>query len=571
VKGTAPNRRFIVTWENMLHYYERNPNGRTTVQLKLFEGTNNIELHLVSGFIPNYYYYYATMGIENWSGTSGIQALRTQSSSGPRAMRFNAGPVSQCGNGIVESGEQCDGGSCCTGSCTFIASGTVCRSSAGICDVAEVCSGSSGACPTNQFQSSSTPCQEDFGVCDSRLARNCPGNSAQCSGLPVPTLNTGFIKFTGYNVISFNNFVANTGSVGGRLAAKNDVTLGQGFSVGYDLEDDDIMSPSPVVFSLISGHDLSWAGGGLYPSTETGKVEWAFVGDSFTGASYLAERIGGNATTAGRYLDADFDTARNYYASISDNLALEANNVVVTEQWSGLFLTCNSNTATRHVATVDGAVFGRVSWYSLEGCNAAATWIINVGGSGAVDLNGGNFPGIAERVLYNILGSGRTVSSSSGVAGNILAPRHTFQQTGGVTHGLVIAGDITAALSTSNPNCEDFAAFTINTVSTGAVEAGSTRVPVAGLSSFVAGDTITIQSSGEEATIDGLLMVDGQPTLELSAALANPIDEGSFIEGTVSDANTPRPSQEITEENTESNSGAAVVASVAVVAIALIA
>ena len=36
-----------------------------------------------------------------------------------------------CGNGVVDLGEQCDGGTCCTASCTFVASGTVCRSAGG--------------------------------------------------------------------------------------------------------------------------------------------------------------------------------------------------------------------------------------------------------------------------------------------------------------------------------------------------------------------------------------------------------------------------------------------------------
>jgi hypothetical protein len=83
---------------------------------------------------------------------------------------------SQCGNGIVEQGEQCDCGGpdgcgansccdpttcqfkqgaqcdpsnedCCTQSCQFAGSGTVCRSSTGVCDPQEVCNGTAAACP----------------------------------------------------------------------------------------------------------------------------------------------------------------------------------------------------------------------------------------------------------------------------------------------------------------------------------------------------------------------------------------------------------------------------------------
>ncbi|EHK98165.1 putative Disintegrin and metalloproteinase domain-containing protein B [Glarea lozoyensis 74030] len=85
---------------------------------------------------------------------------------------------SQCGNGIVEAGEDCDCGGesgctgntccdpttcrfntannavcdpsnedCCTPTCQFSGSGTVCRASTGTCDPQETCSGTNAACP----------------------------------------------------------------------------------------------------------------------------------------------------------------------------------------------------------------------------------------------------------------------------------------------------------------------------------------------------------------------------------------------------------------------------------------
>jgi hypothetical protein len=66
-----------------------------------------------------------------------------------------------CGNGIVEPGEDCETGQCCTGTCTFDV-GTVCRPSSGPCDPAESCNGTSAACPANVII---TACVHGDGCC----------------------------------------------------------------------------------------------------------------------------------------------------------------------------------------------------------------------------------------------------------------------------------------------------------------------------------------------------------------------------------------------------------------------
>ncbi|AEO71509.1 d59725a9-c928-4d42-a0b7-affcde029f47 [Thermothielavioides terrestris] len=95
--------------------------------------------------------------------------------------------TSQCGNGIVEDGEDCDCGGetgcanntccdpktckytqgsvcdptndeCCTAQCGFMAQGTVCRASTGPCDPQEVCTGTSAGCPADQIAPDGQAC-----------------------------------------------------------------------------------------------------------------------------------------------------------------------------------------------------------------------------------------------------------------------------------------------------------------------------------------------------------------------------------------------------------------------------
>jgi hypothetical protein len=113
----------------------------------------------------------------------------------------------QCGNGIVEEGEECDCGgtsgcgsdSCCDPttckytagsvcddsnddccrSCQYASSGLVCRASTGVCDPQEVCTGNSSTCPTDVQAPNGKSCGSGL----SCASGQCTSRDLQCQTL----------------------------------------------------------------------------------------------------------------------------------------------------------------------------------------------------------------------------------------------------------------------------------------------------------------------------------------------------------------------------------------------------
>jgi uncharacterized delta-60 repeat protein len=74
--------------------------------------------------------------------------------------------IDDCGNGVLDVGEACDGGAlidgdCCSSTCTLLPAATVCRPLEDACDVVDLCDGSSAVCPDARL-----PDGDGDGVCD---------------------------------------------------------------------------------------------------------------------------------------------------------------------------------------------------------------------------------------------------------------------------------------------------------------------------------------------------------------------------------------------------------------------
>ncbi|KAH6683077.1 Metallo-peptidase family M12-domain-containing protein [Halenospora varia] len=117
---------------------------------------------------------------------------------------------SQCGNGIVEAGEDCDCGGtaacgnnnccdpttckfktgavcdpsnedCCTGTCQFQSAGFVCRKSTGTCDPAEQCTGTTATCPVDATAPDGTSCGNSSSL--ACASGQCTSRDLQCKTL----------------------------------------------------------------------------------------------------------------------------------------------------------------------------------------------------------------------------------------------------------------------------------------------------------------------------------------------------------------------------------------------------
>eukprot|EP01119_Soliformovum_irregulare_P010879 TRINITY_DN267_c0_g3_i1.p1 TRINITY_DN267_c0_g3~~TRINITY_DN267_c0_g3_i1.p1 ORF type:complete len:694 (-),score=174.65 TRINITY_DN267_c0_g3_i1:43-1989(-) len=486
---------------------------------------------------------------------SRFAGLWTTSYQCPTREAFYIQASAVCGDGIVQSGEQCDNPSsvCCTSTCQFASATTVCRSSQGLCDVAESCTGSSDVCPSDQVLPAGTPCGETFGMCDVVLQQTCNGTSPQCYPTPSLPASVGSVQpWSTFNVLSFGSYNNNGGVVEGRLAARNDVTL-DSFTLGRNLPANDFWS-----YSLVAGGNLAWSSGSLLPDgSSNGLIATALVGGNVTAPDYLASRLSTNSI--GRpNVKASFDAAENYFNGIQVELStLPVNAQAQVQYGNGLFITCSDFTSLVYHVKVDAITFNSVYWYSTVNCSFSARWVIDITGSDDVTFQGAPFPGIVERVIYNILGSGRTVSANNGVNGHLLAPGNTYSQTQGVTYGNLVVGNVAASRQNALPQCTKFNPVVITVKLMTPVTLGDTIIYVADLSNLVKGDQICINGNCADV-VKGVYVADGDGWRGAVTVASAPFSAGVYSLATVTvinveeDRSVPlaiRPTSNLIESN----------------------
>lgn len=89
----------------------------------------------------------------------------------------------ECGNGIIESPEECDDGNtsssdCCSSGCEVESATTVCRAASDACDAPETCDGVTTVCPDDALMPAGTECRAAADACD--VPESCTGTSGAC-------------------------------------------------------------------------------------------------------------------------------------------------------------------------------------------------------------------------------------------------------------------------------------------------------------------------------------------------------------------------------------------------------
>jgi len=466
-------------------------------------------------------------------------------------------PKSTCGDGIVNTGEDCDGGVCCTNTCTFASTATVCRASAGECDVPETCSGVSSSCPTDAFKPVTTPCGSNFGVCDVQLVENCPGNAATCKAAPPAYI----YSWDAFNVVSFDSYTCHGGDVEGRLAVRNNLDV-SGFTIGLKTLPTDAQS----YYELVVAQNATYVDGSVHNGNTLGEIA---VGNTFVAPQYLQDQRDLSAYAA----TSRFDEAQAYYTTISDKIAALGTNAQAGLIYGdGLTLTCDDANSALYIVRVDTATFNNVNWYVTNNCKLTAAWLITLTGNADVNIKGAPFPGIVERVVYNIQGT-RTIRANNGVAANILAPNAQYTQSQGVTYGRVIVGNVTVARQNNKPECLNFASITITQKNLVPVKAGDDFVYIYDLTPYIAGDLIC--ANGEcKKIVSGVISNDDQGNTVKRVQLASGWSrdmpaESTFTTNVVSPSDASR-SEALPIEDETKSSAAALTVSVAALATAVL-
>jgi len=337
-------------------------------------------------------------------------------------------------------------------------------------------------------------------------------------------------SFRDFNVVSFSDFTANTGDVEGRVGCAGDFTVGAGFSVGYQLQTLN-GGDRDLPYAIVANGNCVFPSGDVYPngfnSPYPGNEENIYCGGTFTGADYLQARV--TNTPCSHCLDSFFTSAQSCYGGYSSTFDSHTDTVTVNVQWSAIILTCDSAADSRYYVHITTDQLNAATYYTTSGCNFQAEWVITIGGTDDVDFHGDQFPAPNGAVVYNIVGSGRTVTAGTGVMGHILAPYNNLNQQSGVIIGKVVAANVNFATQINKPDCFNPGTVTIQVPTSAPSSTNSVTVPHD--CALIVGDSVSLDGSSD-VTITSITSDPSGDTLNFDSDVPYSA-EGSKVTSTV--------------------------------------
>jgi len=285
----------------------------------------------------------------------------------------------------------------------------------------------------------------------------CPWFEGRCSGLNFP-LNNKIASFRDYHVISFQDFNSFAADVEGRVATQRNLQV-TGYSIGAELQT--TVYENSLDYAMVVGNNADFSDGSIFPDGSgtpyPGARENIFVGGQFSSATpdYIQQRRPepqGRCQTPG-CLSPAFSAAFGCYKQFQAALAAATPNAVSSVQYGGLKIQCDSPTAERYTVRVNPDDLLQITYYWTENCNIQAQWVLNIVGTGNVNISGDNFPANPGAIVINFLGSGRRLNIANSIFGSILAPENEIYQESGVIIGKIVAGNIARVKQVNIVHC----------------------------------------------------------------------------------------------------------------------
>ncbi|MBU6956101.1 choice-of-anchor A family protein, partial [Hahella sp. HN01] len=233
-----------------------------------------------------------------------------------------------------------------------------------------------------------------------------------------------------FNALVFDEFLALSSDVEGRLAAGGDISL-DNYSVG------DKLNASEAGDVLIAGGDIKFTSGRVYYGNVIAGGSVKEIGDAVRHGMAQGAKIKGGATPS-----VDFPSAQAYLEQLSQDLSKLKANGKVESKWGGLYLTaaCDSNLQVFQLSGEQ--VFPAHTFeVDLSCAPADATYIFNIDGqqTGMSGMSLQSLANVADKVVFNFYEAYVVELESIGVEGSVLAPKAEVVNPQGVLRGHLFA------------------------------------------------------------------------------------------------------------------------------------